>query len=174
MNLARLRELGEQERSRKESEAGDAGNATTVDEERKEAKYKGQTNVLVATLIATISFAAAFTVPGGYESNDVNKGLAVLSEKTAFKAFAIANSVAFSSSTAAVYTHFMASIGSSSLTDENKLTRRACAFTITWAMIALMIAFISGTYVVLPHSLAVTIAVVLCFFFYSGMAAAVV
>uniref|UniRef100_A0A2N9G1J3 PGG domain-containing protein n=1 Tax=Fagus sylvatica TaxID=28930 RepID=A0A2N9G1J3_FAGSY len=173
MTLNTLRKLGVQERSRKESAAGDAGNATTMDEERKQANDKRQTNVLVATLIATVSFAAAFTVPGGYESNDVNKGLAVLSEKIAFKAFAIANSMAFSLSTAAVYTHFTASARSSSLTEENMLTIRACGFT-SWALIALMIAFISGTYVVLPHSLAVTTAVVLCCFYFSGMVAVVV
>ena len=162
------RESGVLERSRKESAAGDAGNATTIDEERKQANDMGQTNVLVATLIATVSFAAAFTVPGGYESNGVNKGLAVLSEKTAFRAFAIANSIAFSLSTASVYSHFRASAGSSSLTEKNMLTNRANGFTF-WSIRALMIAFISGSYVVLPHSFAVTIAVVLCCCFYIGL-----
>ena len=170
MNLITLRELVVQERSRKESAAGDAGNATTIDEERKQANDMGQTDMLVATLIATVSFAAAFTVPGGYESNDVNKGLAVLSEKTAFRAFAIANSIAFSLSTASVYTQFRASAGSSSLTDKNMWTSRARVF-IGWSVRALMIAFISGTYVVLPHSFAVTIAVVLCLCFSSGLVA---
>ena len=47
----------------------------------------GETNLLVATIIATVTFTAAFTVPGGYESGGDNRGLAVLSKQAAFKVF---------------------------------------------------------------------------------------
>ncbi|KAK3010779.1 hypothetical protein RJ639_011999 [Escallonia herrerae] len=43
-------------------------------------KKVAQTHLIVATLIATVTFAAGFTLPGCYESNDVpNKGLSVSS-----------------------------------------------------------------------------------------------
>ena len=62
----------------------------------------GETNLLVATIIATVTFTAAFTVPGGYESGDINQGLAVLSKQAAFKVFVIANALAFGFSTASI------------------------------------------------------------------------
>ena len=67
----------------------------------------GETNLLVATIIATVTFTAAFTVPGGYESGGDNQGLAILSKQAAFKVFVIANALAFGFSTASilVYTY---------------------------------------------------------------------
>lgn len=47
------------------------------------------TNILVATMIATISFAAAFTVPGGIESNGPDKGSPVLRKKIFFKSVCV-------------------------------------------------------------------------------------
>ncbi|PWA82994.1 ankyrin repeat-containing protein [Artemisia annua] len=53
----------------------------------------------VATLIATASFAAAFTVPGGFNGDEGSKqGMPILLRKLAFKAFMISNTVAFACS----------------------------------------------------------------------------
>ena len=73
----------------------------------KRVRSAGETNLLVATIIATVTFTAAFTVPGGYESGGDNQGLAVLSKEAAFKVFVIANALAFGFSTASmlVYTY---------------------------------------------------------------------
>ena len=47
--------------------------------------YTGNTYV-VAILIATITFAAAFTLPGGYITDAGNEGLPIMARKIAFKA----------------------------------------------------------------------------------------
>lgn len=73
-------------------------------------KRVSETNMLVATLIATVSFTAAFTVPGGYNQNgSVHEGLAVLRKTSAFHVFLIANTLAFALSTTSVFLHFLAS-----------------------------------------------------------------
>ncbi|KAG5554515.1 hypothetical protein RHGRI_012158 [Rhododendron griersonianum] len=54
-----------------------------------------QTLMVVATLIATITFAAAYAIPGGYDGNQGrDQGMAVLARATAFQAFVITNTIA--------------------------------------------------------------------------------
>ncbi|KAK9285476.1 hypothetical protein L1049_024670 [Liquidambar formosana] len=59
--------------------------------------------LLVATLVATVTFAAGFTMPGGLENSGRNQGMATLVAKHAFHAFLICNPIStYSSITAAV------------------------------------------------------------------------
>ncbi|CAM0885555.1 unnamed protein product [Alopecurus aequalis] len=71
-------------------------------ESRKVAKSLTQTYTsntsLVAILIATITFAAAFTLPGGYSSDAGSEGLPIMSKKFAFQAFLISDVLAMCSS----------------------------------------------------------------------------
>lgn len=125
----------------------------------------GNTNILVATLIATVSFAAAFTVPGGFKSEGPEEGMPILLRRnTSFRAFIVANAVAFCCSTASISLHNFNSM----LTDTRALQSRtyiAIALT-NWAVCAMHTAFITGSYAVLTESVALAIVVLIigCFF----------
>ncbi|XP_047051654.1 ankyrin repeat-containing protein At5g02620-like [Lolium rigidum] len=60
-------------------------------------KYTSNTS-LVAILLATITFTAAFTLPGGYSSEPGSPGLLVMSKKVAFQLFLIFDTLAMCSS----------------------------------------------------------------------------
>ena len=66
-------------------------------------------NLLVTTLIATVSFAAGITMPGGYKSDGSDEGMANLRGKSAFKIFVIANAFAFCFSTISMFLHYYTS-----------------------------------------------------------------
>lgn len=68
----------------------------SYDPELHEQGYLRATNtvVVVAALIATLSFAALLQPPGGISGGDNNPGTANLATKPAFKAFFIANGMA--------------------------------------------------------------------------------
>ncbi|KAL5981396.1 hypothetical protein ACLOJK_015451 [Asimina triloba] len=70
--------------------------------------WKRQIFMVIASLIATVSFAAAFTLPGGYRgNNESNPGTAVLATKPAFKAFVLLDTFAMCLSTAAIYCYIL-------------------------------------------------------------------
>ena len=132
-------------------------------------KQVSETNMLVATLIATVTFTAAFTVPGGFNQNgNVGEGLAVLSKVTAFHVFLIANTLAFGLSIATFVNRFMASTEKwiEEAIYHREMVRRT-AFYMNWSILALLVAFIAGTYAVVPHSLGIAVVVIICCCFLS-------
>ncbi|KAK3434003.1 hypothetical protein EUGRSUZ_D01532 [Eucalyptus grandis] len=105
--------------------------------------------LLVAALIATVTFAAAFTMPGGYNSDGPNQGMATLASRAAFQAFVIFNTIAFIFSTTALFLQY----GASFLSDRLKVTSVHIAGAhIYIAMLGMVLAFASGTYVVLTRT----------------------
>ncbi|XP_045090355.1 protein ACCELERATED CELL DEATH 6 [Aegilops tauschii subsp. strangulata] len=66
--------------------------------ERKSTTQRYTTNTsLVAILLATITFTAAFTLPGGYSSDPGSEGIPIMSKKAAFQAFLIFDTLAMCS-----------------------------------------------------------------------------
>jgi hypothetical protein len=126
-------------------------------------KEGSQTNLLIATLIATVTFTAAFTVPGGYHQSK-DEGLAVFGKRASFRAFLIANTLAFGLSISSILVHFYASLGWGGFAFRKRVPRGSFISTY-YAIIAMLVAFISGTYTVVPHSLGITAAVILYFLF---------
>ncbi|KAL7220267.1 hypothetical protein ACSBR2_013185 [Camellia fascicularis] len=135
----------------------DGRQTQSVDENISKLK---ETILIVATLRATVTFTAGITMPGGYivDSTDPNHGMAILTRKAAFKAFVITDTIALTLSIFAVLTQLYA------ITDNpivmNKLLILAFGFT-AYALIAMLLAFITGTYAVLaPSSLSISVCVI--------------
>ncbi|KAL6222381.1 hypothetical protein ACLB2K_005773 [Fragaria x ananassa] len=109
------------------------------------------THLVVATLIATVSFAAGFTMPGGYQSDKgSDQGFAILARSAAFQAFVLTNTIAMTLSSCSVILHLY-SIRFTKPGVVSEAYLFIYAFTML-AMIAMVIAFITGTYAVLGHS----------------------
>ncbi|KAH9682281.1 ANK REP REGION domain-containing protein [Citrus sinensis] len=106
-------------------------------------------HLVVAALIATVTFAAAFTLPGGYKSDTEdgpNRGTAILSKNAAFQVFVISDAIAMVLSLSAVFVHFILSL--KFLKKFIFLFIFALSFTLV-AMAAMIVAFVTGTYAML-------------------------
>lgn len=122
--------------------------------------------MIVAALVATVTFTAGFTIPGGFNGNEgPNQGLAILTRKDAFKAFMVTDAIAFLLSASLLVIYFFAATYDD--TDQIWEFYASAALTNIAAIGAMMLAFITGTYVVLAHSLglAITVCVISCCFF---------
>ncbi|KAK4855778.1 hypothetical protein QYF36_010801 [Acer negundo] len=111
-------------------------------------------HLVVAALIATVTFAAAFTLPGGFKNEEgSDKGTAILSKKSAFQAFVITNSIAMVLSITAVFHNFVMSVGFQKYVF---LLSHASYYSLV-AMGSMVVAFITGSYAVLSPSLGLSI-----------------
>ncbi|KAH0755579.1 hypothetical protein KY290_025849 [Solanum tuberosum] len=81
-----------------------------------------QIHLVVATLLVTVTFAAGFTLPGGFESDkdSSDKGMAILTKKSAFCAFVVTDAIAFVCSAGAVFSYFVMA-----MTDRPKMEGQA-------------------------------------------------
>ncbi|XP_027152355.1 protein ACCELERATED CELL DEATH 6-like [Coffea eugenioides] len=104
---------------------------------------------IVATLIITVTFAAGFTVPGGYNSDGPHKGMAVLGKKAAFIAFVFSDFLAMFFSVDAVFEHVKLVRSKNygfKLAAVRTIGERICQ-----AVTLVMIAFLTGLYAVLQN-----------------------
>ncbi|XP_052305504.1 uncharacterized protein LOC18110663 isoform X4 [Populus trichocarpa] len=136
-----------------------------------------ESHLVVAALIATVTFAAAFTLPGGYKNDQgPNEGTAILAKKAAFIVFVISDAMSMVLSLLAVFIHFMISLihGFKMVKDEamdENTTGILFGYAMLLTMIAMgtmIIAFVTGTYAVLEPSLGLAIStclISLSFFF---------
>lgn len=131
--------------------------------DREAATAWSQTLMVVATLIATITFAAAYAIPGGYDGNQGrDQGMAVLARATAFQAFVITNTLSIICSVISMLLCitglWYAYRGGNDIDDDRAFARNAGAvILILVAMFAMMVAFISATFAVLAHSIALAL-----------------
>ncbi|KAK6232966.1 hypothetical protein SCA6_003039 [Theobroma cacao] len=106
-------------------------------------------HLLIAMLIATVTFQAAFMVPGGYNEDGPDKGTAQSIQKAPFKAFLIFNTIAFIFSIATVYIQFATSKFSYYLRSRYASLAEVMIFI---AVLGMLLAFASGMYVELANS----------------------
>ncbi|CAL4979749.1 unnamed protein product [Urochloa decumbens] len=131
-------------------------------ESKKDIKELTQTYTsntsLVAILIATITFAAAFTLPGGYSNDAGSEGLPIMTRKVAFQAFLISDSLAMFSSLAVAFISIMARWEDF----EFLLYYRSFTKRLMWVgYIATTIAFATGLYTILAPRL-LWLAITIC------------
>ncbi|WCJ32752.1 ankyrin repeat family protein [Euphorbia peplus] len=124
-------------------------------------------NLIIVTIVATVTFTAGLTVPGGYSSEDDKSaaGTAILTKEAAFRVFVIANSLAFGVSTSLMTFRVWTSI---TRKDEySKAFMKWSLFFRNFAVLAMVVAFLAGEYVVLANSraFAATAVTVSCFAF---------
>ncbi|XP_027153680.1 protein ACCELERATED CELL DEATH 6-like [Coffea eugenioides] len=118
-------------------------------EEPEKLESLAGTYLIVATLIATVTFTAGFTIPGGFNDSDSpNKGLAVLGNKAIFITFVISDSLAIMISVHAVL-HLILLLQSNNRKFKLAMLHGGRA-SIFMAMILMMIAFLTGLSSVLP------------------------
>nr|GLL23238.1 protein ACCELERATED CELL DEATH 6-like [Ipomoea trifida] len=122
------------------------------------------TQIIVATLITTIAFAAAFAVPGSYETEADQaqpKGAPILLKRAAFQAFLVTNTVAFVCSLAAIFAYIV-------MSEEASLYKRSKTIAVLYdyagylllvALVAVALAFVTGSYSILAHSTAIAVTV---------------
>ncbi|KAM3236412.1 protein ACCELERATED CELL DEATH 6-like [Capsicum annuum] len=129
--------------------------------------------LVVTTLLVTVTFAAGFTLPGGFESDDnsPNKGMAVLIRKSAFRAFVITDAIAFTCSIGVIFSYFYMAINPCPMVYQDlgylwSLSKVGARSQLV-AMSAVVIAFVTGMYATLAHSvgLPVTVCAIGCIFF---------
>ncbi|KAE8010315.1 hypothetical protein FH972_006697 [Carpinus fangiana] len=114
-------------------------------------------HLVVAALIATVTFAACITMPGGFVNGGegLHPGSVLLRRKAVFKAFVIIDTISMVLSSLAVFIHLLMPF--LYINNPMKLVFLAFKF-ILWAMIAMVLAFVTGTYAVLMPSLNLAIA----------------
>ncbi|XWS64724.1 hypothetical protein CRYUN_Cryun05aG0028300 [Craigia yunnanensis] len=134
--------------SRGKEDETDVSTCTHEASDETEKRSRLEIHLLIAMLIATVTFQAAYTVPGGYKEDGPDKGSAQFVQKAAFRAFLIFNSIAFIFSIATVYIQFATSKFSYYLRYRYASLAEVMIFI---ALLGMLLAFASGMYVVVAN-----------------------
>uniref|UniRef100_A0A803PKI4 PGG domain-containing protein n=1 Tax=Cannabis sativa TaxID=3483 RepID=A0A803PKI4_CANSA len=125
-----------------------------------------ESSLVTSTLITTVTFAAGFTMPGGYisgEEANQQQGTAILRNNTAFQAFVVTDTIAMVLSASSVFINilFNTLFWRKGSFDDVKSRYFGICMKLTMAAMAFMIiAFVTGTYAVL--SLSFPLAITTC------------
>ncbi|KAI3844340.1 hypothetical protein MKX03_006143 [Papaver bracteatum] len=164
-------EFGQTQNTSKENEGEQSyDDKVQIEEENIKKKFENmsQNHMLVLTLIATVAFAAGFTLPGGYKSDGPEEGMATLAKDSAFIVFMVSNSLALLLSLYALFIHFWTRFLTAMLNKYELISiavpTLACTF---FAILAMAVAFVTGTYTVTScfPRLAIPLCIVSCSFF---------
>ncbi|CAE5956443.1 unnamed protein product [Arabidopsis arenosa] len=106
-------------------------------------RYKDSVNTLMvtATLVATVTFAAGLTLPGGYMSSGPDLGMAALVNELNFKVFLLFNNIAMCTSVITIMALIWAQLGDALLT--KKAFQLALPLLLT-AIVSMMMASVAG------------------------------
>ncbi|KMZ73463.1 hypothetical protein ZOSMA_148G00110 [Zostera marina] len=119
---------------------------------------------IVSVLIATVTFAAAFTLPGGYKSDPgTDAGMAVLTNRNAFQIFLISNTLAMITSIVVTYLLVQTRSQDHDVRMQSIQTSRGL---MKISIAGMSLAFATGTYVVISTDsewLALVVIVMSCF-----------
>lgn len=116
-------------------------------EQSKTENFRDKVNVilLVATLVATVTFTAGFTMPGGYRNSDPDQGIATMLAKVKFQEFVICDSLAMYISIIVAVTLLWAQLGD----EKSMYVALKLALPLLGVALAMMsIAFTAGVYLV--------------------------
>ncbi|KAI8557896.1 hypothetical protein RHMOL_Rhmol04G0046500 [Rhododendron molle] len=117
------------------------------------------TLALIAALIATLTFGAAFTMPGGYDSSPDNLvGVATLAKKAALKVFILSDTLAMCCSILSLFLLLRAMRVDHNVTFALTNTSTTLLRTASYAT---LVAFISGIFAVIAPK-ALWVAIVVC------------
>ena len=120
-----------------------------------------KTQAIVDALIATVTFAAGTTVPGGFVQDGRNAGSAILMKKDSFKAFIILDTIAMVLSTSALFIYLIMPIWIHATRVTFAVRRFFSGIAVLLTILAMgtmVLAFATGTYSMLAHSLSLAIA----------------
>ncbi|KAL8158092.1 hypothetical protein AgCh_002701 [Apium graveolens] len=120
-------------------------------EKIKPYRERTTTQIIVTALITTVTFTVGFTMPGGYhQSGEPDEGLVLLSKKKAFEVFMVSDALALALSITSLFIYFISSL----YDDPHQVSRFDVASTVLniISIIAMILTFIAGIYVVLSHS----------------------
>ncbi|KAK1371780.1 Protein accelerated cell death 6 [Heracleum sosnowskyi] len=109
------------------------------------SKDRVNTLLLVSTLIATVTFAAGFTMPGGYSISEPDQGMATLLNKLTFQVFVICDTIAMYCAIMVAVTLIWAQLGDLTLV-LNALKVGIPLLGISLTM--MLLAFMAGVYLV--------------------------
>ncbi|KAL9410758.1 hypothetical protein AB3S75_044520 [Citrus x aurantiifolia] len=126
----------------------------SVDEEA--FKEMQSLHTVVATLIATVTFAAGFTLPGGYWGKEGPiPGTPILIKNAGFQAFVVSDVIAMVLSVSAIFIYFLTPIKT---LRQTSFLSEVPHYLILVSLLAMVVAFTTGTYAVLAPSVGLSVA----------------
>ncbi|KAI8004402.1 Protein ACCELERATED CELL DEATH 6 [Camellia lanceoleosa] len=111
-------------------------------------KYRNNmvnTLLLVSILVTTVTFAAGFTLPGGYRISYPHEGMATLVTKPSFQMFLISNNIALYSSIIAAVNLFWAQFGDTKLVNS---ALNLSGLLLGVSLIMMSVSFMTGVHLV--------------------------